>query len=142
MKKIFTVLAIIGMVFTLSAQITTPRFGTTAGRDNTGRVTTYAYSAPVYAATYTVNANASETFVKMGTLTGAQTVTANVTNSHVADKLVFMFTADTLTAGRVVTFSTNIVYTAATFTVDASQKATASFVFDGVKWIETGRAKQ
>ncbi len=87
-------------------------------------------------------ANAYETIVKMGTLTGAQTVRATVTNCHVGDKLEIIFTCDTLTAGRVVTFSTGFVVTASTLTVDQNQKATICFIFDGVAWIETSRAKQ
>lgn len=128
--------------FELDAQATVPRFGTTKNKDNTGRVLTYKYSTPTYRATDTIVANAYETIVKMGTLTGAQTIRATLTNCKVGDKLEIMFTCDTLTAGRVVTFSTGFVVSASTLTVDASQKATISFIFDGVAWIETARAKQ
>jgi len=142
MKKFLLLSALFAFSLCMNAQITTPRFGTTKNKDNTGRVLTYKYESVTYTATDTVVANAYETIWKMGTLTGAQTLRATVTNCHVGDKLEIMFTCDTLTAGRVVTFSTGFVVSASTLTVDASQKATISFIFDGVAWIETARAKQ
>lgn len=143
MKKFITFLALTfvfsGCVF---AQFTTPRFSTTPNGNNTGSGLTYKYSTVTFTSPYAVPSNAYETIVKMGTLTAAQTLTATVTSCHVGDKLEIIFTADTLTAGRVVTFSTGFIVSASTLTVDASQKATISFIFDGVAWIETARAKQ
>ncbi len=141
MKKLFAI-AIIGLLSLGSfAQSTSPRFGTTPSKDNTGRVMTYKYVAPAYASSYAVVANASETTVRIDSLTGAQTLTATLTNCYAADQLTIIFKADTLTAGRVVTFSTGFV-SAGTLTVDKSQKAAIHFTFDGVAWIETSRAKQ
>lgn len=142
MKKLLSIFALVGLfAFASSAQITTPRFGTTPNKDNTGRVLTYKLIEPAFATPYAVVANAYETTVRIDSLTAAQTLTATVTNCRIADKLTIIFKADTLTAGRVVTFSTGFV-SAGTLTVDKSQKASILFTFDGVKWVETARAKQ
>lgn len=132
MKKLLTI-ALIGLfAFASSAQITTPRFGTTPNKDNTGRVLTYAYVAPVYASTYTVVANAYETTVKMGTLTGAQTISATVTNCHVTDILHLLFTADG--TNRIVTYSTGFS-TVENDTVQAGTSSYQNFVFNGTSWV-------
>lgn len=142
MKKIFAFFIMLAISFSMQSQSIIPRFGTTPANDNTGRILTYKYVNATFANSYSVNANAYETIVKIGTLTHAQTLTATLTNCHLGDKLEIVFTSDTLTAGRVVTFSTGFVFSAATLTVDASQKATICFIFDGIAWIETCRAKQ
>ncbi len=126
-------------------QATSPRFGTLKNQDNTGRVLTYKYSTPTLADagdSVAISPNASKTIYNAAALTHAKTVKVGKVNAKVCDELIFIFTSDTLTAGRVVTFSTNFVVSASTLTVDASQKATISFIFDGVAWIETSRAKQ
>lgn len=140
MKKLFSIISIVclfAFVNTANAQ----RFGTGKNNDKTGRVMTYDYSAVSYAAVLHHKPNASETFYKIGKLTGALTDSISIKNAKVCDKVVLMFECDTLTAGRVVTFGTNYV-SAGTLTVDKNQKATISFVFDGVAFIETSRAKQ
>lgn len=132
MKKIL-ILAALAFSLSASAQITTPRFGTTPSKDNTGRVLTYGYLAPDYAATYTVVCNAYETTMKMGTLTGAVTLTATVTKCHVTDKLSMVFAADG--TNRVVTFSTGFA-SGGNITVNANTKMTVNFVFNGVGWVQ------
>lgn len=140
MKKLLSI-AFIGLALSLSAQITTPRFGTTGNKDNTGRVLTLAYITPSFASSYAIVANASKTFVKMAELTGAQTLTATVTKCQVGDELHVMFLCDTLTAGRVVTFSTNLK-ASGTLTVAKNKRAAIHFVFDGTYWVATGREKE
>lgn len=138
MKKIIF-LALLAFSLSASAQIATPRFGTTAGRDNTGRVLTYGYSAPAYASTITVVPNAYETIYKVGTLTGNPSVVCTVTKAHVGDKVVFLFL--TSGAARTVTFGTGMI-ASATLVVDSAQNASATFVFNGTKFLEQSRAKE
>lgn len=126
MKKIFLATCLILTSLVSTAQ----RFGTPPGDDNTGRVLTYAYSAPSYTATLTVNPNAYETIVR-DTLTGAQTVIAKVTRAKVGDKLRFIFVADG--SNRIVTFSTGFSTTAA-YTVTASQVYEVDFAYSGFYW--------
>ncbi len=144
MKKLLSIITLsLCFIIGVSAQSTLPRWGSGPPRnDNTGRVLTYQLKT-VNTTTATAVAyqkiNAYKTIIKVGTLQAALTDSVDVTNAYVGDEIVFIFTADA--SGRTVTFGNNMV-ASATMAVDASSKATVSFVFDGVKWIETGRAKE
>lgn len=137
MKKILCLIAVILIAAASFAQSTTPRFGTAKNQDNTGRVLTYAYVSNAYAATSTIKTNAYETHVKYATLTGAITLTANVTTASLGDRMILYFVADG--TNRVVTFSTGFAANKSTLTVTASTKFTVTLIFDGVAWVETGR---
>lgn len=141
MKKLFSLLFLMAFTIAMVAQSTTPRFGTTSKDDNTGRVLTYAYKnvelAASQASAYQIP-NAYFTTIRVQTLTHALTDSVAVTYAHLGDHIEFIFTADTLTAGRVVTFG-NHLKSAGTLTVAKSKKATAVFVFDGTAWIEEDR---
>jgi hypothetical protein len=134
MKKIILSLLFITCAFLVNAQTSTPRFGTTSSGDNTGRVLTYGYVAPTYAATYNIVPKCYETTVKMGTLTGALTLTSSITQLYAADKLSIIFTADG--TNRVVTFSTGFA-SGGNITVNASTTMTVNFVFNGTTgWVQ------
>lgn len=136
MKKFITLsFALLMFVLNSDAQ----RFGTTKGRDNTGRVLTYAVLAPAYSATVTVAPSNYQTIIKPATLTGACTINATETNSKYCDIIRFIFTSDA--TGRVVTFGTNFV-SAGTLTLVASKQATATFIYDGANYVELSRAIQ
>ena len=137
MKKLIIMLFAFGLSLTASAQ----RFGTTKKDDNTGRVLTYAYSSVTFAAVSYHKVNAFETFLNIGKLTAAHTDSINVTNAKVCDKVTLMYLCDTLTAGRVVTFGTNFK-SAGTFTIAKNKRGSATFIFDGVYWVENSRAKE
>lgn len=145
MKKLFSLIAFVGCLLIgthLEAQHSVPRFGILKNEGNTGASLTYKYqtittttaTAVLYQAP-----NAWETVIKIGTLTHALTDSLKTAGAWVGDRVIFIFTADTLTAGRVVTFGNNIKSTG-TLTVPRSKKATARFVFDGVAWLEESRA--
>lgn len=141
MKKIISLIALTLIVTFATAQSTTPRFGTTSANDNTGRVLTYGYInvnlSTAQASAYQIP-NYYFTTIRVQTLTHALTDSVAVTYAHLGDHIEFVFTADTLTAGRVVTFG-NHLKSAGTLTVAKSKKATAVFVFDGTAWIEEDR---
>jgi hypothetical protein len=118
---------------------TTPRYGTTVGKDNTGRVLTQDFKTPGYAATISIAASKQRTTVKPATLTGAVTFNAVTTDCFADDELVFLLTADT--TARVATFGTNFV-SAGTLTAAISKRATATFKFDGAVWVEISRFVQ
>jgi hypothetical protein len=105
--------------------------------DNTGRVLTHAVIEPAYAATLSVTPNASKTWIKPATLTGAMTINIVDSLSQKYDELVIMLNADA--TNRVVTFGTNFK-SAGTITVTASKTATLHFNYDGTDWLEAGRA--
>lgn len=144
MKKFLSIITLsLCIVFGATAQSTSPRWGGgPPNNDNTGRVLTYVLKT-VTTTTATTTAyqkvNAYKTIIKVGTLQANLTDSVNVTNAYVGDEIVFIFTADG--SARTVTFGNNLV-SSATMVVDASSKATVSFMFDGVKWIETARAKE
>lgn len=138
-KLLFCALALIATASISFAQSTSPKFGTAKNQDNTGRVLTYSYKVQTYAATDSVKPSAFDNTFKT-TLTGAQTLKADVTKGSVCDKMVLIYNATG--AARTVTFSTGLVVSASTLVVDSAQKATISFIHDGVNWVETARAKQ
>jgi hypothetical protein len=131
-KVIFIMLAV-----ALSAAANAQRFSTVKGDDNTGRVLTYAYLTPVYAATISINPNNFETIVKVGLLTGSATVNLLAARSQVGDKLTIMYLTDAA-ATHIITYGTNIS-AAGTQTLNASKRGAISFMFDGTKFIEKGR---
>jgi hypothetical protein len=134
MKRIISILTVIMLVaFTATAQTTTPRFGTTKNQDNTGRVLTYGYSAPAYAASIAIKPNAYETTVKFATLTGALTLTSTNTSCYAADKLSLIFVADG--TNRVVTFSTGFA-SGGNITVNSGTTMTVNFAFNGSGWVQ------
>jgi hypothetical protein len=120
---------------------TTARFPlrTAPNQDNTARVLDNEYQAPVYAASIALKLNAHKTVVKPATLTGALSMTAETDRPKIGDELNVLFLADG--TGRTVTFSTGFA-PSATLVVAASKRASATFIFDGAAWVETGRAIQ
>lgn len=116
---------------------TSPRFGVGPNQDQTGRVIKFDFKTPAYGATIAVHPNASKTIVKVAQLTGAATITASTVDAYAGDELIFLFAADG--TGRTVTFGTGLK-PSATLAVTASKFGSASFMFDGTNWIETGRA--
>lgn len=94
-----------------------------------------------YAATLAIAAaslNNGHTIYQPDTLTGALTLNLTaVTSSRIGDRLTVLLLSDG--TGRVVTFGTNIA-TSGTLTLVASKRGSATFMFDGTKFVETGRA--
>lgn len=117
----------------------TPRFGTAVSDDNTGRVLVLKALEPAYASTLSIKPNASKTYLKPATLTGAMTVNCVDTFCAKYDELTVILTSDT--TSRTVTFGTNFI-TAGTIAPAISKQATISFVYDGTNFVETERAVQ
>lgn len=109
--------------------------------DNTFRTKQQDNQSPAYAASIALQLDADLTQVKVGQLTGALTLTANVgsatTPPYVGDKVEILLSSDA--SARVVTFGTGFA-SAGTLSVTASKKAIATFIFDGAAWIEQSRA--
>jgi hypothetical protein len=148
MKKLLSIFVLTALfAVNLNAQSTSPRWGSgPPSNDNTGRVLTYAVQSVTTTTATSVayqKPKAWKTVIKVGTLQHALTDSLSVTNAYLGDEVTFIFKADTLTAGRVVTFGNNI-RSAGTLTVpnnksSHSGQATATFVFDGVYWTEKSR---
>lgn len=144
MKKYICSLLLFASAFVLSAQSTSPRFGTTANSDNTGRVITYG-TATVTPTSTMVTIPAQKTFYKMVTVASVSispTFTAAISSSYKADQMDLVILAEA-TGTRTITLSTNFIANAATTqTLAASKQATFRFVFDGSKWVEVARSIQ
>lgn len=136
MKKIISIIFICLSVGVVFAQSTLPRFGTKPNQDNTGRVLTYAYSNPVYAATLALVPNAYSTTVNVQLLTGNLTVTSTVARGYVGDQLLMILTADA--TGRFVTFSTGFISRSSPLSMPAGLTKVIEFTFNGVSWVENG----
>jgi hypothetical protein len=120
---------------------TTPRFGRINGQVYYAERISQVYSLiPAGTAIYSWTPNAYDSIVAaQAALTSALTINAVITKSQLGDRANFLFLGDA--TGRTVTFGTDFIPTA-TLAVGASKRASASFQFDGVKWVETGRAVQ
>lgn len=123
---------------------TLPRFTGAKNKDNTDRLVKNDYQAPAYAASIAIVTSpyATRTLVAI-TLAGALSLTIGVgtatTPPMVGDIVEFLIQSDA--SIRVVTFSTGFL-PAGTLSTVASKSVSASFMFNGTGWLETGRAIQ
>ena len=113
------------------------RFLRGAGQDKTLRTVTQDAQQVAYATPLAIVPTEGINLVQVAQLTGALTITANVTSLYIGDVVRLMFSADA--TNRVVTFSTGFV-SAGTVTVTASKFAFVDFIFNGTSLHETGRA--
>ncbi len=147
MKNIIAFL-FLALTLTVSAQHTVPRFGTSANECYNGGCLQYKFQSVTTTTATSVSyqrPSAYYTLIKVGTLTHALTDSLSTASAYDGDIVDFIFYADTLTAGRVVTFGNNIK-SAGTLTVPNSKsshsgRATARFIYDakGVYWTELSR---
>jgi hypothetical protein len=145
MKKLLSLVFLMCFVFAAIGQSTSPRWGTTPGRDNTGRVINYKLVAVTDVAgndTVFVNTNASETYYKVAALDSINFKVKSVANAYFGDEIVIV--AQTGTGTPKIKFSTGsgLWLGAGTATLAGNKRAVIKFVFDGAKWVETGRYVQ
>lgn len=137
---ILILLAFIGT--TVSAQSTSPRFGTSSKDDNTGRVLTYAKISLTDAAgadsatLYTTNYS---TVVAVALTDSFTLKSPTVKKCYYSDRLTIIATG---TSGKKLKFTgSNWIATGAA-TLSSGGKAVINFVFDGTKWVEEARVVQ
>lgn len=142
MKNLFFLLIAMLSVTVVSAQSTSPRFGTAKNQDNTGRVLTYKLANVTDAAgadSVTLAPSAWETLVKVSALDSITFKNPVVTQSYYGDKLVFIVTG---TSGDKVKWTgANWVATGAA-TLSTGVSAVITFRFNGSKWVESDRTVQ
>ncbi len=147
MKKIILFSAFIAFAVSAFAQSTSPRFGTTKNRDNTGRVLTYATVTTADEAgndTIAFTPNAWETIVRpSANLTDSVNIKATLTNCYLGDYLTVIVTKGT-TNGAVRFPSAYFITSTSTqrVTITANKTAVIKFQFNGVKFIEIARLVQ
>jgi hypothetical protein len=139
MKKIFFALFLcLGLL--ANAQYTTPRVGVGANNDNTFRTLTFKYIVATDVAgadTIKVNFNGYTTHVKVALIDSLSVTFNSLTNCYLGD--VVKFTINGGTSGNKLKFLGNFVAASTSIAVSTGKKATIQFIFDGAKWIETGR---
>lgn len=117
----------------------TPFLTVAQNQDNTFRVLTLDYQAPVYASTIALVCPKYKTFVHVGTLTGALSISIDVTNTFgIGAELTLDFVADS-GGTHVVTFGTGFA-SPGTLSVLASKYGKASFTYNGTVWVGSGTA--
>lgn len=141
MKKILFVLFAF-CTLAAAAQSTTPRFGTTAGRDNTYRPMTLKLQSLTDAAgadTATISTSAYNTLVKIAVLDSFTLGSPTVTKAFLGDQMTILATG---TNGDKLKFTGSNWVSAGTASISAGLKAVITFIFDGAKWVESGRVVQ
>jgi hypothetical protein len=142
MKKIFFTLSIAVFAFAAQSQSTTPRFGTTASGDNTGRGLTYAYKSVTDAAgadSVAIYPSSFQTIVRVSLIDSFYIKSPVVTRSFAGDKLIFIASG---ASGKMLKFAGTNFITAGTATLSAGGRAVISLIFDGAKWVEAYRTVQ
>jgi hypothetical protein len=141
MKKIVFILAFSLGLIAANAQYSTPRTGTGANNDNTFRALTFSY--------YKANDNAGADTVRLA----LNAYTTHITVPVLADSVCFNFSSVAKCyLGDVVKFSAigvsgaklkfvgnNFVASSNSIVLSSGLRCNISFIFDGVKWQETGR---
>ena len=142
MKKILLAVLLFVTVGAI-AQSTTPRFGTTAGRDNTYRLLTNGYVTLTDAAGADSSALTPKYFNNIYRIVLVDSFTLKqpvVTSSFAGDQITIIISAASGTPFLKFTGSNWI--TAGTATMTTRLRSVIKLVFDGAKWVETGRYTQ
>lgn len=133
---------LIAASFGVQAQSTSPRWGTGANNDNTGRVLTYSYKSITDAAgadsIQLVNTTYSST-VRLALVDSFYFKSPVVTKSYASDRLYIVVSG---ASGTKVKFANGNFISAGTATLSTNGRAVINFIFDGAKWVETGRYVQ
>jgi hypothetical protein len=141
-KLLFAILLFAG--FGSMAQHTVPRFGTTAGKDNTFRLLTNGYTTITDAAgtldTVIINPHYYNNTYRIVLVDSVTLGNPVVTNSWAGDNLTFI--VSTAAGSHVLYFLGSNWITAGTATMTTRLRSVIRFIFDGAKWVETGRYTQ
>jgi hypothetical protein len=147
MKKVLQLILAIAFVLPAVAQHTTPRFGTVAGDDNTGRILTYRYATVTDAAgadTVKLAPRAWTTIIQYTATDSLAFSVPTLTNSYVGDEITVLVT-NSSGSGHLVKFvgsNWQVGSGGASLALTASKRANITFVFDGVTWVEQSRLVQ
>lgn len=142
MKKFISFLFVLFAFVAVNAQSIKPRFGTVPGDDNTGRVLTYAYKTVTEVAgadSTLLVPSAWQTIVRVSLADSIYFKSPVVTKSYAGDNIVIVASG---ASGTKVKFAGTNFISAGTATLSTSGRAVIRFIFDGAKWVETGRLVQ
>lgn len=142
MKKILSILLLLSVTFTVSAQSTSPRWGNGANNDNTGRNLNYSYKTITEVAgadSATLTPSAFWTVVRVALTDSFYFKSPVVTKSYAGDNLRIIASG---ASGTKIKFAGTNFVTAGTATLSTSGRSVISLIFDGAKWVEAGRVTQ
>jgi len=153
MKKIILI-ALVAFSLNATAQKSplTPRWGSGFGNDNTGRALTWDYNVIVDAAgsdSVSIAPNNYENIYKVAlidsvTIKNIPTFRLRGSDtafrSYVGDKMTIIATS--ASSGKKLKFSNANIVSVGTATTSTNNRAVVSFIFDGLKWVETNRTVQ
>ena len=142
MKKLLSILILLTVTFTVTAQSTSPRWGNGANNDNTGRNLNYSYKTVTDAAgsdSTILNPNAYNTIVRIALTDSFYFKSPNVTRSYAGDNLTIV--ASGVSGNKVKFAGTNFI-SSGTATLSTLGRSVITFIFDGAKWVERGRLTQ
>jgi len=145
MKKILSIALLFALAIGATAQSTSPRFGTTPGKDNTFRTLSNAYLTPTDAASATIDTFAVypknfRTIIRLALVDSVCAGNPTVTRSYAGDEITFVISAASGTP--FLRFVGSNWITAGTATMTTRLRSVIKFIFDGAKWVETGRYTQ
>lgn len=140
-KLLFILFAFIS--YSAIAQHTTPRFGT--GVNNNAALNNYSYSTKTDAAsstidTFSVYPNAYQTIYRLVLVDSVCAGNPTVTKSYAGDKITFIVSAASGTP--VLKFVGSNWVTLGNATMTTRLRSVVNFIFDGAKWVESGRYTQ
>lgn len=142
MKKYIFSMILLAFTFAVMAQSTSPRFGTTAGKDNSFRMLQNKLTALTDAAgadSATLAPSAYNTIVTIAALDSFTLKSPTVTNCFLGDELTLIVTG---TSGDMLKFTGSNWVSAGTATLSSGLNAIIRFVFNGSKWVEASRVVQ
>lgn len=146
MKKIlFAIIAIATFTAcnnTAQAQSTSPRFGTTPGRDNTYRTLTNGYTAitdAVAADTSTLYPAKFNSYYRISLVDSLYMASPTITKSYAGDNITLIVSG---ASGTKLKFAGSNWQSAGTATLSSGANAILTFVFSGTKWVESSRVVQ
>ena len=141
MKNILIALFVI-CGFAASAQSTSPRFGTTAGRDNTYRVLTNTYTSVTDAAaadTTSFTPKAYHSIVRVALVDSLTFKIASTSTSYAGDRIEIIASGS---SSKFLKFTGSNMLTAGTGTLSTNGRLIVTLIFDGSKWVEAYRTAQ
>lgn len=144
MKKFLSLLALLVFVLVVSAQSTSPRFGTLKSQDNTGRTLSYGYVTATDAAGFDsikVTPKNYETIYNLTISTDSLRFGSPVlTQSYAGDIIKIIISSGS--TGKKLTFKSPNIIGQGTLTSTTKGKAVIAMIFDGSKWVELYRLAQ
>lgn len=144
MKKLIGVLFFAFVGLAVNAQSTLPRWGSGANNDNTGRALHYNYKTIADATgtdTVSFTPAAWETVVRVALTDSICVSFKSLATSYAGDIVKFIASG---TSGSILKFTSTNSYLVggSKATLSSLGRAVVTFVFDGAKWVESGRLVQ